>query len=585
MSRETDYDQAEGRVRTGSMAEEVTRRAFIRLATSGSAATAALFFEACGTALPIVPKPTANPVPKSASAGPYPTYLPTQGGPTPDFASIGPLYEDAFKQFPSSSAKAWTKAAPGAGGTVQALGVVTRPALPNALDQNPAWQEINKQLNVNFQLNRPPPADYNSKLATIMAGNDLPDIICFRYGPNFTPASLPQFLEKSMADLTPYLGGDAARDYPFLAALPTFTWKNGGCAYNGKLYMVPAVTPVLGNGFFRNVNIYDQEIGANYRPSNADDFKRVLQTLTRPADNRWGIGTYQGVAFNIPMYAAMFGAPNNWQLDASGKLVKDRETAQYREAVGYVRDLYAAGVFHPDSLITTDNTAAGTAFTAGKWVILVQGFAGTWQQQWFRGLALNPPNTFMPLGPFPAHDGQKPAVYLGPGVSITTGLKKASEPRVKELLGVLDWLAAPFGSQEDLLLTFGAAGVDWKPDADGHPVPTDKSNADAAAVNWKNIVQHPSVAYAVGLPDFAKATFDAEHELFPLAVDDPTLGLVSATDNSRGFALNNAFNDGITDIMAARRSMSDYDQLVKDWQSGGGDTIRVEYQQAIAAQR
>jgi len=186
------------------------------------------------------------------------------------------------------------------------------------------------------------------------------------------------------------------------------------------------------------------------------------------------------------------------------------------------------------------------------------------------------------LDAFAAHDGGPSTAFVGSGVSITTAVKKAPEARIREMLRILDWLAAPFGSQEDLLLTFGAADVDWKPDANGHPTPTDKSNADAAAVNWKNIVSHPSVAYAVGLPEFAKATADVEHSLLPHAVSDPTLGLVSPTDNSRGFGLTQTVNDGITDIIAGRRPMADYDQLVSDWRSGGGDAIRTEYQTALA---
>jgi putative aldouronate transport system substrate-binding protein len=598
----------------------VSRRSFLRtLGVGGAIAATAMVLESCGPGAPSASPGASSSAPGASSSAPgassgpgaspgsasgaaagtpapaasnrtgsvYPTFTPTQGGPKADFPSIGSLYEDGFKDFPATPFKAWNREPPGAGGDVQALVVVTRPAVPNALEQNPAWQAINKQLNVNFQFNRPPAADYNAKLATIMAGNDLPDILCFRNGlspVNGTP-NLPAFLERGLADLTPYLGGDAAKDYPFLAALPTFAWKNTGCAYNGKLYMIPSVNASLSSGFFRNVNIYDKEIGQNYTPKNADDFKRVLQQLTRPSEGRWGISTWQNIQFNLPMYAAMFGAPNNWLVDTGGRLIKDSETAQYKEAVAYVRDLFASGVFHPDALTTADNTAAGTAFTAGKFAVMVQGYAGTWQQQWLRGLALNPPNTFMPLGPFPGHDGAKPGYYLGTGASITTGLKKASPERIQELLRILDWLAAPFGSQEDLLLTFGTSDADWKPDAAGHPIPTERSNADAAGVNWKNIVVHPAVAYAVGLPDFASATVDAEHALFPLAIEDPTLGLVSTTDSAKGVQLTQSFYDGITDIMAARRPMSDYDQLVKDWQSAGGETIRQEYQAALSAVR
>ena len=47
--------------------------------------------------------------------------------------------------------------------------------------------------------------------------------------------------------------------------------------------------------------------------------------------------------------------------------------------------------------------------------------------------------------------------------------------------------------------------------------------------------------------------------------------------------LAQALTDGITDVLAGRRPMSDFDQVVKDWQNNGGNTIRTELQQAIAA--
>lgn len=75
--------------------------------------------------------------------------------------------------------------------------------------------------------------------------------------------------------------------------------------------------------------------------------------MTHPRVNQWGIGA--GAPANglvngrgdCPQLA-MFGAPNNWAVDSAGNFTKDFETEQFNAALGYVRDLYAAGVFLPD---------------------------------------------------------------------------------------------------------------------------------------------------------------------------------------------------------------------------------------------
>jgi putative aldouronate transport system substrate-binding protein len=47
-------------------------------------------------------------------------------------------------------------------------------------------------------------------------------------------------------------------------------------------------------------------------------------------------------------------------------------------------------------------------------------------------------------------------------------------------------------------------------------------------------------------------------------------------------SLNQAFTDGAGDIVLGRRPLSDYDQLLKDWQTNGGNQIRTELRQAVA---
>jgi putative aldouronate transport system substrate-binding protein len=69
----------------------------------------------------------------------------------------------------------------------------------------------------------------------------------------------------------------------------------------------------------------------------------------------------------------------------------------------------------------------------------------------------------------------------------------------------------------------------------------------------------------------------------PSAVSDPTFGQISTTNFAKGFTLAQTLNAGLVDIVVGRRPMSDYDQLVADWKSNGGEQIRGEYQQSIAS--
>jgi putative aldouronate transport system substrate-binding protein len=199
-------------------------------------------------------------------------------------------------------------------------------------------------------------------------------------------ANLPQFLQNKCADLTPYLAGDAIKDYPNLAAIPTFAWKNSGSAFRGHVYMLPLERYVAGRAFFKNTTYYDAEIGKDYVPKNAEDLKKVLQQLNRPQEDRYATAAYQGTGFHILLYAAMFGAPNNWSSDAFGKLVKDYETPQFKDAVAYVADLARSGLFHPKTLNYADINAARLDFVGGRFALYPEGFGQPWQDFWRRGL-------------------------------------------------------------------------------------------------------------------------------------------------------------------------------------------------------
>jgi putative aldouronate transport system substrate-binding protein len=568
---------------TGWVARSTTagmtrRHLMARIGSSALLGVAVPLLGACSVALPGAGKP-ATPAPAGNPQSALPTYVPSTTGPKPDFPASGPFYQDGYAYFPKSPSPAMPPTPPGTGSKVVSMVSQLLPQPPTPFEQNPAWQEVNKQLNSTVQFNLVPPSDYNAKLATTLAGNDLPDL--YYLGVNVP--NLSQLLTQTAADLTPFLAGDAARDYPNLAAIPTFAWKNSGSVQNGRLLMVPIERYYPGATFFRNVNIYDKEIGPNYIPRSADDFRRILQQLTRPQENRWAIASANSQLFHLTMYAAMFGAPNVWQLDSDGTLRRDIETPQYREAVAFLRDLVASGVYHPDSMTYADLNGNRAAFLASKIVINQETFGVAWQDIWVRGPRLNPPVEPQPIAPFPANEGGKAQHFFGRGYLATTALKKAPPERIKELLRIMNWLAAPFGTSEDLLLTSGVPQVDYTIDANGSPISTERGNADANLVPWKYIVQHPQVAYAAGLPDYGKAATEFEKTAIPVGVADPTLGYSSQTADSKGASLTQAVNDGLLGILSGRQPLSDYDAMVKTWQANGGEQMRTELQKSIAA--
>jgi putative aldouronate transport system substrate-binding protein len=594
------------------------RGAFLRLLVAGVGVGVPSLLAACSspappspTAAPTPPAPTVAPtaVPKPAAVVAAPTAVPTQvptvaptaaaapaanvvggvklpmyiaaRGPKPDLPSTGPGVDDGYLAFPRASLYKSIQQPPGKGSDVSVLTLSYYPPF-TPLEQNPALQEINKQLNVTLRLNMVAPTDYLTRFNTTIAGGSLPDLMFLGVIPNAA-----EFLQSQCADLTPHLSGDAIKDYPNLASLPPLAWKS--TVYNGAIMGVPPPRAAPSSVLYVNRTRYDQEIGSTL-PRNADDWKRILVQMTNPQAEKWAIaagGAGFGFGVGAAWYPGMFGAPNMWGLEPGGKLVHQRETEQFKSAVGYVRDLFAAGVYHPNSgnygalAIKDDHIAGKFAFAESTWT-------ATYPDFWHRGAAANPSVEMRVMPPF-TFDGTgsvkyfvSPAVQIGYPLLGITVLKKASGDRIRELLGVLDYLAAPFGSQEALLIDYGVEGADYAFDDKGNPLPTQRGPADSTFVEWNLVMQHLPALYDSAFPDFASVAQGEEQMLLANAIQNPTLGYYSATNLRKGATLDQNFNDAVTDVVTGRRPLSDFDQIVKDWAANGGDQIRQEYQQSLA---
>jgi putative aldouronate transport system substrate-binding protein len=130
------------------------------------------------------------------------------------------------------------------------------------------------------------------------------------------------------------------------------------------------------------------------------------------------------------------------------------------------------------------------------------------------------------------------------------------------------------------LLQYGVEGVEFTRDAAGNPVPGERAVPDLA-MPWKYISAPPDFLYSATSADYVSVAHQTQTEHFAMTLADPTVGLYSPTDGSKGAGLRTTFNDSLAEIVFGKRPVSDLDNLVKDWRSNGGDKTRAEYEQAL----
>ena len=240
-----------------------------------------------------------------------------------------------------------------------------------------------------------------------------------------------------------------------------------------------------------------------------------MQAFTHPQSNQYGISTISNTAFGLStgnFLLGIFRAPNNWRQNPDGSLTKDFETDEFRMAAEFVRDLVASGVYHPNSS-TFSAIQAGDEVRGGR-SLMYPNTWGSYTQNWDQLAALNPNGRMRPLTPF-AHDGAQAVSLLGNGQFGLTYLKNAPADRIKMLLRVLNYLGAPFGSQENALVQFGIENTDYTLDAQGSPVLTEQGKKEVL-VPWKYMTAQTPVLYdAVRSQEFAtvnRAAQDADHQ-------------------------------------------------------------------------
>lgn len=433
-------------------------------------------------------------------------------------------------------------------------------AAPRA-DRNSFYAQLQTDIGAELDITAIPAGAYAAKFQTAVASGDLPDIMGF----SLPAPDQPKVMEKLFADLGPYLTGDAAKEYPFLANIPTVSWRP--TVANGTIYAVPQPRSVAGAAVYYRKDLFDQ-LGVNPEPGDYQEFVEMMKAVTDPQKNRWAFSNPMTM---LPILQGMQGGPNGW-VEEGGAFTSAWGDERVKRAIACVTDMVKQGLFHPGS-----NSASYTQhrdfFFAGHTVILGDGYAG-WDL-FVRQLGGGEAGTAkLGLLIAPAFDGGGDGPHLaGTGYQALTVIKKGlGESKTRKLLNVLNFLAAPVGSAEHLRRKFGVAGADftWVDD-----LPELTKQGSTNFLDLQYVVDAPTII-GPGVREGVDRQHAWHKRTVANLVRDPSIGLYSDTLSRKGVALNRIMSDVINGIVFGRNSMSDYDVAYRKWRTDGGAAIAAE---------
>ncbi|MEV7694025.1 extracellular solute-binding protein [Microbacterium sp. NPDC089189] len=493
-----------------------------------------------------------------------PTYVPVELV-QPDFPGVDGSAA-GFTSMPNPLADAFD-AAPGSGGSYTAMTPLWGTIPPT--EGNAYFDAVNEAIGTDIRFQISDGNTYGDKLAAVLASPR--DVADWTTIPEWNvPPRFHEAVGSIFADLTPYLAGDAIKDYPYLANIPTEAWQ--ACSWNGKIYGLPQP---------REIGITDYAlyradlVGDDALPTNPDEL--IDFAVAHTGDGTWGTNDLWSTA------TAMFGVlpENGWKLDEDGELVNRVETPEYRAAVEWMAKLYASGAVHPDA-VADNQSDSGTRFESGQVVLNSTGLT-----YWGEALARNrsnDPEFDINVLPLLSPEGVDPVIYKPEGAAMCSFLKQTDDDaRIAELLEAANFLAAPFGTEENQLITYGVEGVHFMLDANGVPVATPEAQREVQPT-FAFLTSPPAVTARADLPDYVerRSTWSAENAQY---LAEPLFYGMNIAVPNRFASLGQPFDDLQKDIARGRASLDDLDAAIETWRSSGGDDLRAFYTEIYDAQQ
>lgn len=454
---------------------------------------------------------------------------------------------------------------------------------PQALPKNKYWADLNRRLGASYTPTLASFDTYNDKLATTIASGDVPDLT-FVQDQNAIGAKAID--DGVFADLSDVLGGEGVKQWPHLANVGTNAWK--ASAKNGHIFGVPNENPYLTN--FPGLRWDLMKLaGHDTLPADTDGFLDMLTGIAKlkkaHGKEVWAIGAFDGEIQTVVQW--MFRAGTTWQVDDAGKVVNIIETDTYEQVLEYLATMWKAGVFHPDALaLATQPAKVNDMFDHGQLAFTYDSYQGFLDSgiYWKAGRSTKGAEVrlFVP----PAVDGGKLVIERDAGywgfVAVSAKAAK-DDKRLTELLNVANYWRSPEGSTEELFITTGLKGYNYKFGKNNEIVDLgDKqANANRAALQWLGCFASPSYRLTGHKLQYLDNFRTTVEKLISYTVPSPVVGLYNKAQVEKGAKLSSIDTDYRGAIVSGRKPLSALKDYRTAWRQAGGDAVRKEYQTAL----
>ncbi|GAA3409597.1 extracellular solute-binding protein [Paenibacillus hodogayensis] len=432
-------------------------------------------------------------------------------------------------------------------------------------NDNPYLDYIEKNTNLDINVILPPVESYEEKLSIIMSSGNLPDML-HAVDEVWVANYARQGKLEALEDLIDQYGPELRKK------IPKEAWDK--VTYNGRIYAVPSMNEVKGIELMYARKDWLDRLGLK-PPQTLDEYYEVIRAfaLNDPdgdgKDNTIGLLLTENLGRSAPFFGA-FGTQLDQWLERDGKLVYSNTLPETKEALGFLRKLYAEGLIDPEFPLNRSRNLEEK---------IVSGRVGLFSATWYdtRGpIELNkqrdPKAEWIPLE-FPTGPNGRKGVYATSPIRAME-VVPAGSPNAASVIRMLNFIAGEGHSN----LKLGFENEIWT------------MNNGKMVTDFAEHLKHQyrgiySALVDVVEPELDKQRLDSLGEHFHLydnlqrieknLIPDRFTGLPTPAMGKYMMKLS-GLKDVLMKIVVGVYPLDEFDHYVERWRHEGGDEITRE---------